>query len=212
MTKEELGSEAYGSLLDSIMRIMMRNGIRSTTMDFLASKLQMSKRTLYEIFTDKRGMVGEVLKQFHAHQTELHMKTTGKARNELEAILMIFINFREILSNMDLVFYVDMDAFYTNEHLVSREEQFVYLQYMIELMHKGQEKGYFRKDMDRTLAFRMMVLQMESLKRMEESFPPDIKLLDVYDAIVKCFMRGITTLKWMKTLDNLLSEHLKREP
>lgn len=210
MTKEEMGAEAYASLLDSIVRIMLRNGIKATTMDYLASRLQMSKRTLYEIFTDKREMVGEVLRQFHIRQAQMHSRLASESANEAEAMMAIFLRSREMIANMNVDFYNDMDQFYNSENLVSREEQFNYMQNMVNIIKSGQKKGYFRDDMNYVLAFRMMVLQMESLKKVEETFPKDIKLLDVYDAIMMSFMRGISTVKGLEVVDNLLHTHLNR--
>ena len=53
----------------------------------------------------------------------------------------------------------------------------------------------------------MMSIQMESLKRMEELFPPDITLLEVYDSICISFLRGISSPKGLEILDGLLEKH-----
>ena len=48
---------------------------------------------------------------------------------------------------------------------------------------------------------RMMKVQMESVKRMEELFPPDITLLQIYDSISLGFLRSIASPAGMKLLD-----------
>lgn len=57
MTREDMTPEAYEELLESITDILLRNGLKATTMDSIAASLQMSKRTLYEIFDNKSQMV-----------------------------------------------------------------------------------------------------------------------------------------------------------
>lgn len=53
MKREEMSPQAYDSLINGIMMILLQNGLKATTMDSIASALQISKRTLYEIFSSK---------------------------------------------------------------------------------------------------------------------------------------------------------------
>lgn len=53
MKQEETLATSHKSLIDSILEIMIKNGIGRTTMDHISSTLKISKRTLYEIFQAK---------------------------------------------------------------------------------------------------------------------------------------------------------------
>ena len=65
MKKEEVSQEQYLKILECIVPILMKNGLKGTTMDAIASRLQMSKRTLYEIFGTKDDLFREVHIYFH---------------------------------------------------------------------------------------------------------------------------------------------------
>lgn len=54
MKQEETLATSHKSLIDSILEIMIKNGIGRTTMDHISSTLKISKRTLYEIFFKQR--------------------------------------------------------------------------------------------------------------------------------------------------------------
>ena len=207
MTKEDMTKEAYEALLDSIIDIVKKNGMVASTMDSIASSLQMSKRTLYEIFNNKEEMINKVLDGYHLRMAKRHKEIAEASANEIEAILEIFVYARDEIAKMNANFYNDMDYYYSQAKLNSRETQFTYLQNMVNLIKTGMTKGYFRTDINYLLHFRMMILQMESLKKMEETFPPDISLLDVYDAGCLGFLRGIASYKGLRILDKLLEKH-----
>ncbi|MDE6335182.1 MAG: TetR/AcrR family transcriptional regulator, partial [Muribaculaceae bacterium] len=57
MTREDMTPGAYDALIDAIGELLLKRGLKATTMDSIASALQISKRTLYEIFNSKNEMV-----------------------------------------------------------------------------------------------------------------------------------------------------------
>ncbi|MDE6446771.1 MAG: TetR/AcrR family transcriptional regulator, partial [Muribaculaceae bacterium] len=51
----------HNRLLAAIYPIIREHGLKGATMDMVARRLGMSKRTLYEIFQNKSAMIIEVL-------------------------------------------------------------------------------------------------------------------------------------------------------
>ncbi|MDE5807821.1 MAG: hypothetical protein K2H76_06855, partial [Muribaculaceae bacterium] len=68
--------------------------------------------------------------------------------------------------------------------------------------NKGIEQGVFRKDVNYPITLHLMRIQMESLKRMEEAFPPGITISDAFDYISTGFLRSIATPKGMEIIDS----------
>lgn len=184
-------------------------------MDKIASSLKISKRTLYEIFISKDNLASEVVLAYNMDLEKMHLEIARESKNEIEAILKIFLYSRDVMAEMNVEFYRDMDKYYAHVKQNSRETQFIYLHNMLHLIKEGINKGLFRDDVNYLLLFRMMILQMESLKRMEETFPADITLFDVYDTVCISFMRGIASPSGMLMLDNMLADHpelIHRQP
>ncbi len=206
MTREDMTPEAYEELLESITDILLRNGLKATTMDSIAASLQMSKRTLYEIFDNKSQMVSEALKSMHNQLCMKYKTTLENSANIMEAILTGFLHHRDLMSKVHVDFFKDMDSQFADARTNTNESKNLFLESLVTLMHKGVEEGYFRDDINYMVQCKMMIIQMESLKRMEELFPPDITLLEVYDSICIVFLRGICSQKGIEILDNLLKE------
>lgn len=202
-----MSPEGYKKLIDSILEIMIHNCIAATTMDNIASKLKISKRTLYEIFSSKEQLTGLIIDTYNNNQAKMHLEIARKSKNEIDTLLNIFLKWRNIMSEMDINFYIDMDKYYENASLNSRETQFEYLNNMAEIIQQGKMKGFFRDNINYSLQLRMLVLQMETLKKIEDTFPKDITLFDIYDTVSISFLRAIVTQKGMEILDDIIKKH-----
>ena len=76
--------------------------------------------------------------------------------------------------------------------------------YMMQIFRIGVEQGVFRGDINFSILLRMMEIQAESLKRMENLFPPDITLLEIYDTLTLGFLRSIASRQGHDLLDDYM--------
>lgn len=201
-----LETEAYHKLLSMIFKLILERGIKGLTMDTVASSLSISKRTLYEIFDSKSDMIVKTM----SHMNEMRRKVANEAYlsapNSLIGILRIFFIQREFICNVNVNFFRDMDQISPDIREYYREQSernIVNSQYFFK---QGIEEGVLRDDIDFTVQFRILEIQMESLKRMEEHFPPEITLIRAYDAIYVGFLRGIVSPKGMEMLDEIIKD------
>lgn len=209
MQRSDIKPHNYRELLNRILPTIMSNGLKSTTMDSVAASLGMSKRTLYEIFGSKSEMIREALCELERQSHEYYTEVFAKAGNVMEAIIAIFKYNRDFVGSVNVEFYRDMDTLYKDkreEYDRVREKRYEKLSNLFKL---GVEQGMFRPDADYDVQTRMMGLQMEGLKRIEELFPPDISLQRVFDAIIISFLRSIASEKGMRVLDNEIGKSKK---
>src|SRR4030088_2070262 len=62
--------EVKERILEKATDLFMRYGIRSITMDEIAAQLAISKKTIYQFFTDKDAMVEAVVNEEMKHNEE----------------------------------------------------------------------------------------------------------------------------------------------
>lgn len=205
----QLSEKQMSELCNVIMQIMIENGLKGTTMDLVAARLRISKRTLYEIFESKIDMLTTALKYVSHERSAKFEHIIESADNILEAILTIFDRHQQYLAPVNVNFFKDMDRLYSmirdpyNSHRKIREE------YTNKIFMMGVEQGYFRQDINYSILYRTLEIQMESLKRMEELFPADTSLVDIYQNITRTFLRGIVTPKGQKILDRHYADENK---
>lgn len=198
-----LSKEDYNRLLDGIIKLVFDKGLKSLTMDSVAANLGMSKRTLYEIFESKQQMFLEVLAYQHGNHIRTCTEIFSTSGNTMEAMLKIYIKQRNIMAKVNPSFFRDMDnAFSEIKDMYENTEEDRHNKFL-EIFRLGVDDGVFRKDVNYTITSKIFKIQMESLKRMEELFPPGLTLLDVYDSIIIGLLRSIATPKGMEILDRL---------
>ncbi len=206
MTKEEMTPEAYDKLIHSIGELLLKNGLKATTMDSIASALQISKRTLYEIFGSKNEMVLSAVEATHKRHEAKLKEIFDQSSNVMEGILLGFLYQRDEMRKANIDFFRDMDSLFSEAKECSSLNKRKAIEKFLPVYQKGVKQGYFRKIGNFALHCRLLGVQMESLKRMEEFFPPDITLLEAYDSISINFLRSIATPKGLTVLDNLMDQ------
>lgn len=206
MKKEEISSEQYARILESFMNSLVKNGLKGTTMDSVASSLQMSKRTLYEIFGTKDEMFREAHIYFHKKLADKLGNIFASSSNVMEAIVKCFLYNRDLMSNLSTEFIRDMQIFaqHSDMEMFLEKNKCQANQYLYDVLQKGVTEGYFREDMNLWVQCRMLKLQMEALKHTEDLFPKDISLIEAYDTIIVGFLRGISTQKGLDELERYL--------
>lgn len=87
-------SDAKSGLRQRIVAIatdaFTKNGIRSVTMDEIASEVGISKRTLYETFEDKEELLVECVRNKEEENCMLGAKVVAESNNVLEVILHFY--------------------------------------------------------------------------------------------------------------------------
>lgn len=205
MQRSEIEEKEYKKLLGRIVPIILKTGLKSTTMDSVASSLGMSKRTLYEIFGSKSEMLKECLDYIEDQNRDFITKTFDEADNVMEALVAVFKRNRDNIGAVHTDFYRDIDHLYKDRRADFERARESRHEKMLQMFRLGVKQGMFREDVDYPIQSRLMGLQMEALKRIEELFPPDIPLQRIFDSIIVSFLRSIASKKGMKVLDNLTS-------
>lgn len=209
MKKEQITQEQYNKILDCFIESLMKHGFKATTMDSIASSLQMSKRTLYEIFDNKEKIFQEAIIYFHKKVSEELTHIFLSSSNVMEGIINCFKYNRDLMSNLSADSLRDLQEYSKMKSHSDSKTKLHDNQYLVDVLQKGVEEGFFRDDINFTVHCKMLLLQMEALKRTEELFPEDISLLEVYDNIIIGFLRGISSSKGLTELDKFLPSLIK---
>lgn len=197
----DLTKDSHAELINAISRILIKNGLKATTMDYVASALSMSKRTLYEIFDSKKDMILKVVSYWnnqHRLETEKYFATS---RNVMEALVKSFYAHEQMMKEVNVEFFLDMDKYFPEVRKEFESNDRMWIDKMMVAINKGIEQGVFRPDVNYQVTLHLMRIQMESLKRMEEHFPPDITLSMAFNSISLGFLRSIATPDGMKVID-----------
>lgn len=196
----------YSSLFRGIFNLLLEKGLKSLTMDFVASSLSISKRTLYEKFVSKTDMVVKTMSFMADRRREVSEEIFKKGSNSLVSLLQVYYIQRNFICSVNKRFFDDMDYLFRDVKEYYKGESDKDCKYISGRFYNGVREGLFRDDVDYIRQVRILNLQFESLKRMEDKFPRNLTLEESFDVIYGNFINGIVTEKGRLLLDEISKE------
>ena len=199
-------------IVDRVSQMIKAVGVKSVRMDDVASDLGMSKRTLYEMFGDKEELLSEsILYMMEQRQKDIYDKVAG-CDNMVEVLLM---SIRLLGGNGEvreverrLVF--NLKKFYPN---VYEKVQRAHAEYGLKglqfALQKCLEQGYIDPNIDVELMARLFLATSGMLiSDSSVVVPEEVSNEEAFGAMVVNFLRGLSTVKGLQLIDEILS----REP
>ena len=108
--------EVRDRILDESQRLFFKYGVKRVTMDDVAKSLSISKKTLYQSFSDKDQLVEEVTKS-HLKQEQIEMEeTTKSAQNAIEELFLVSKCVRQNINEINPTVLFDLKRFYPNSY------------------------------------------------------------------------------------------------
>lgn len=182
------------------LRMFHKRGIRQVKMDDIATALTISKRTLYELYTNKMELLNEVLElQYNMNHERLEREITADASTMDILILALKITIEE-LNQLSVEFLEDLHRFPEArkklESLDKRQDDRIN-----DFLQQGVKEGYFLPNVN----FRLLS-DIERIVREQNTFYQKYGTRDVWITFVRVFLRSICTLKGIQELDTFLEK------
>ena len=195
---EEIRHDVRNRVIDVAMDAFCSEGVRNVTMDEIAHRLSMSKRTLYQLFADKESLLLagiEERKKLHVELLEERNKITD---NVLELVLFDFGQRLEALKEMNPQFLSDVSRFPKVVEAIKADRK-LHMQKAVEFLQRGVSQELFRKDVNFEIIITMLMNHIDNAVVMEQlrQFSP----IEVFRHTVFTYLRGCTTPKGMAMMD-----------
>ncbi len=188
-------------ILESAMSAFLERGIKSVKMDDIAKGLNISKRTLYEIYDNKEILLYECLKKAKTKSELDMMEMMSEKNNVMDIILHIYKVRIEQFQKVCPQFYADLEkypmvlAFLNEQRERDRVSQRKFIQ-------RGITEGYFRKDIDLDIILSMFEAIGEYVRghHLYEKFPIE----SIFTNMLFVSLRGICTQKGIDVIEHFL--------
>ncbi len=191
--------------------VMFRTyGIRVVTMDLLARQMGISKRTIYEVFTDKDELLKGVLKWMTDRQKELINKTLAESDNVIEAIFKILDIMTEHLRKMSPAFRLDMKRYHHEMvNKLKEEGEIPYYEENKEIIIQGIKQGLFRENIDIEITDKCMQEVIRMSNNNDDPTSNDFTDEKVIRDFYINYMRGISTQKGLDLINHYEQQYRK---
>lgn len=203
MHKDNLQTNYRMELPAKIMQVAMREfrrcGVKAVKMDDIASRLSISKRTLYEIFSNKEELLLECVRmqeeEFDSHMAEFG---SDSSHNSIDIILEFYRFQMQNVSDVSPAFYEELSKYghvmeFLNKKRIKRNAN------AKEFFTHGVSEGYFRKDVDFDIVSQIGAASMEHA--MKTKMYEKYGMKGLLHNILFLFLRGFCTAEGIALLD-----------
>ncbi|MCH8233928.1 MAG: TetR/AcrR family transcriptional regulator [Bacteroidetes bacterium] len=195
-------------ILEESEMLFFRYGVRRVTMDDVAKALGMSKKTLYQYYSDKDELVAEATRAHLERERIEFDKIFRNSENSIKSLFLISQCMRKSLSEINPSVLFELKRFYPKswEYWTEFKDQFIFKS-IVENIKKGIEEEYFRSEVNAEILANLRVMEIQILFD-RESFPSEkFNFMEVQMQLFNHFVYGITTEKGRK----LYKEYLENE-
>jgi TetR/AcrR family transcriptional regulator, cholesterol catabolism regulator len=191
-------------IIEGAAELFKTYGIKSVTMDSLANELGISKRTIYEVFSDKEELLMEVLARMAQQQKELVKRVLDESDNSIVAIFRMLEMNHDNFQSMSPAFQSDLKK-YHHDVLMKNADKIEMPDYRnhFQGIEEGIKEGLFRKGINIDLVNRCLYNLGRSI--MDNDLYPyeQFSRRDVIRNIFINYMRGISTTKGLDLINKL---------
>ncbi len=192
--------------------LFMRYGMRSVSMDTIATELGMSKKTIYQYYADKDELVDAVMDDEvnQTHADCAFCKTQSK--NAIDEIFLTMAQIHEHFSQLNPSVLYDMEKFHPHAFSKFKKMKDEYLSKVIaDNIRRGIKEELYRDDINIEMMSRYRLETMMVPFFMAASAPTKYNLADVASETMEHFFIGLSTLKGYKLITKYKAEQIKKK-
>jgi AcrR family transcriptional regulator len=189
-------------IIEGARELFFRHGMKSVTMDDLATHLGISKKTLYQYYSDKDALVFDIT----VREIRLHAAAVSEIRKHSTDAIQEILSAMKIMSAMmnkisPTVFY-DLQKYYKESWKSFTEFKSLQMcDFIEENLRRGIRQGLYRKELNLKIMARLRLEELQ-LGYNPDVFPPDsFNIQEVQLSMMEHFLHGIVTLKGYELIE-----------
>jgi TetR/AcrR family transcriptional regulator, cholesterol catabolism regulator len=203
--------EVKDRILTKAADLFMRYGIRSITMDEIAAQLGISKKTIYQFFTDKDDVVQAVIDQ-EVRRNELEcLQFRNDASDAVHEVFLALEDLEEMLRYTNPLMVYDLEKYHPSafERIKEYKYRFLYTK-VIDNLRWGIEDGLYRDDIQKDIVAKSRI-ESAFLVFNTDLFPNSrYKISEVNFQLAMLFLYGVATEKGKLLIEKYTTERTKK--
>jgi AcrR family transcriptional regulator len=194
--------ETKDRILKGAEELFLKYGIKSITMDDIAKHLGVSKKTIYQYYSDKNEVVEILMKQLTRENECVFNTIAEKSTNMVEEVFAMMKHMGQMFTQMNPNLFYDLQKYHPKSWVHFKKFKEDTIEKMVETsVKKGIAQGIVRTDINTKIIARLRMEEIE-MGFNPMVFPPDkFKIVDVQLALFDHFLHGICTIKGHKLIN-----------
>ena len=195
--------EKFERILSESLRLFMKNGIRSITMDDIVKELGIWKKTIYQYVANKTELVEKVLAYMSEQERIVCIDGDTTKMNAIDILLTVSRNVSRQLKDFNPINAFELQKYYPAifREFVIRKRDHVFLQ-VKRNFEQGISEGLYRIDLNIDLVARLYVQKLEDVHNQEFLESVNFGFEKVFEVMFDNHIRGIANADGLAYYEN----------
>jgi len=197
-------------IVEKAQELFFRFGLKNVTMDDIATKLGMSKKTIYQFYTDKDTLIDAVVQREIDNDVVECAEHLLISENAVHEVFLALDMMQEMMSTMNPVIFFEMQKYYPSAFKKMNDHKNKFLYKIIkENIEKGIKEELYREGINIEIITKFRIESI-FIAFNTELFPPNkYSLFQIETEMMEHFLYGICTTKGQKQLTKYKNQRKK---
>jgi TetR/AcrR family transcriptional regulator, cholesterol catabolism regulator len=184
--------EKVDRILSESLRLFMKNGIRSISMDDIAKELGMSKKTIYQYVANKTELVEMVLDFMREKESNVCIDGDMTKMNAIDILLAVSRNVSRQMKDLNPINAYELQKYYPSiyREFILKKRDHVYTT-LKQNFEQGIAEGIYRNDLDIDLVARLYIQKLVDVHDPEFLSSVNFSFEKVFQVMFDNHIRGI---------------------
>jgi AcrR family transcriptional regulator len=203
-------TEMKDRILGKAKELFMRYGIRSITMDEIAAQLGISKKTIYQFFTDKDEMVEAVVASEISGNEAGCEQFQVQAKDAVQEVFIAMEHAEEMMKTMNPQLMYDLEKHHPGAYRKLKQYKYQFLLSKIrENLERGIKENLYRKDLNLDIVCRHRI-ESAFMVFNQEAFPSNkYPMSQTCQELSLLFLHSVCNSEGKKRIEKYLHERQK---
>jgi TetR/AcrR family transcriptional regulator, cholesterol catabolism regulator len=195
------------NILDKVLGLYRKYGIKSITMDDVSRELGISKKTLYQYVKDKEDLVQKSIDYEIKIHNEYLTILKKKKLNALDELFELYGFLDNLLKDNNSSMEYDLKKYYATLYgnfMTGMRK--IMSDYLSENLTKGIKEGYFREDMKVRIITKLVIMRVENMHNTGLFTQEEFHSKETFYELLKYHLHAICNAKGLKYIEKKLKE------
>ena len=191
--------------------LFMQYGLKSVSMDDIANKMGISKKTIYQFYADKEALVAEVVKQMISENQFQCDNDIINSENAIHEIILAMEQMSKLFETMNPSILFDLHKYYPQAFKLFHAHKNDYVYGRIKQnINRGIKEGLYRDDLNIEIVSRYRVESIVIAFNPEFQSSVKSSLVSIAQELSTFFLYGVVNEKGYKLINKYTKNRSKK--
>jgi AcrR family transcriptional regulator len=203
---KNINMELKDRIIDEAGKLFVKHGIKRISMDEIASKLGISKRTIYQNFKDKEDLLLQYLQNLELMQIE-YLKDLSKNEQTVVHVFLRSIEMHKDFDFFNVSFLDDVEKYYpkAKKELIDQQNRGIF--FIKQFLEEGMDQGVIRKDLNIEVVSYLLQDSSRTFVNATRLANKSFSNWELFFTSMINFIRGISSAEGIEIVDTFLTKY-----